>query len=322
MQKGAQMAGLFAALLTVGGCFNNWDVLGPEDLPLANEILTIESPTRLVIREGETGYLGGRILVEEDGVLSMTVEGELSVPDGSYAVIETRGGRMECILEGSLHGANFGLTNGAGGSSTLDAARGSIDIGNANIRSEAEGILTWTSNGMRVNNMNVQNCGAVTNINDTGVMQVNNMTLKDQGDETGTGGLTLTCNDAANNNLTAVANGSGSSLDMVLQGQAAWNNINVHANYGGNVRIDAGAEATVSFEHLYVACSGASHGRLSSGELVNAGDLAVETFLIPDGCDCQDITEPPGPSTWLVTYPAGETFSIINTGTLNMQLPL
>jgi len=313
------MAGWFAALLTVAGCFNYWAVLGPEDLPRANEILTIESPTRLVVRKSETGRLEGRIAVEEDGVLSLVVKGELSVAD--EAGIEVRGGSVAWTIDGILDGATLSLTNGDGGSISVDAARGSIDIGNLNMN-VVESSLTWTSTDMRVNNMNVQNYGGVTRITDTGTMQVNNMSLIEQMDDSGSGGLTLNCHDGSVNNLTAAANGSGSALDMVLQGQVSWNNINVDANYGGSVRINAGAGAVVSFEHLYVLCSGWSHGRPSSAELVNAGNLTVDYFLTTEGCDYQDITEPLGPSTWLVTFPAGETFTIVNTGTLDMQLPL
>ena len=440
MQRCSLMFGLFAAMLTAAGCCDNWGALGPADLPQAGEVLTIDSPKRLLIREGETGYLGGTILVEEDGVLNLAVEGELSVAE--EAGIETRGGRVawtldgildgatfsltnngggsimldaatgsinigtlnilngdqdinsddessltwtgtgmrannmnvnnyggttritdtgmmqvsnmslsstdggvlsmtiegelsgvlcvadasgggrvEWILEGALESANFNVNNAAGGSITLDAAMGSIDIGNLNMNNVEASSLIWTSAGMLINNMNVNNYGGTTRIADAGTMQVNNMNLKEQSD-TESGGLTLTCNDGTLNNLAAVANGSGSALDILLQGQSSWNDINVDTNYGGSVRIDVGAEATVSCEHLYVDCNGASHGRLSNGELINAGNLTVDTFLPPVGCIYEDITDPAGQSTWLVTFPGGETFTIINSGTLDMPLPL
>lgn len=326
MQRCSLMFGLFAAMLTAAGCCDNWGALGPEDLPQAGEVLTIDSPKRLLIREGETGYLGGTILVEEDGVLNLAVEGELSVAE--EAGIETRGGRVAWTLDGILDGATFSLTNNGGGSIMLDAATGSINIGTLNIlngdqdiNSDDESSLTWTGTGMRANNMNVHNYGGTTRITDAGTMQVNNMNLKEQSD-TESGGLTLTCNDGTLNNMAAVANGSGSALDILLQGQSSWNDINVDTNYGGSVRIDVGAEATVSFEHLYVDCNGASHGRLSNGELINAGNLTVDTLLTPVGCIYEDITDPAGQSTWLVTFPGGETFTIINSGTLDMPLPL
>ena len=553
MQRCHLMTGLLAMMLTAAGCCDNWGALGPEDLPRVGEVLTIDSPKRLLIREGETGYLGGTILVEEDGVLNLAVEGELSVAeeagietrggrvawtldgilDGAtfsltnngggsimldaatgsinigtlnilngdqdinsddessltwtgtgmrannmnvynyggttritdtgmmqvsnmslsstdggvlsmtiegelsgvlcvadasdggrvewilegmldvanlslanaaggsitldaamgsidignlnmnnveassliwtsagmlinnmnvnnyggttritdagtmqvsnmnlkstdagvlsmivegdlsgvlYTVDASGGGRVEWILEGALDSANCSLTNGTGGSITVDAASGSIDIGNLNINNVVESSLTWTSTGMRANNMNVNNYGGTARITDAGTMQVNNMNLKEQSD-TESGGLTLTCNDGTLNNLAAVANGSGSALDILLQGQSSWNDINVDTNYGGSVRIDVGAEATVSCEHLYVDCNGASHGRLSNGELINAGNLTVDTLLTPVGCIYEDVTDPAGQSTWLVTFPGGETFTIINSGTLDMPLP-
>jgi hypothetical protein len=177
---------------------------------------------------------------------------------------------------------------------------------------------------MCINNLNVQNYGALTLITDTGRLQVQNMYLKNQMDENTSGGLTLNCNDVAPSNLTLVANGSGSSLDILLQGQASWHGITLNMNCGGSVCFEVAAETMGSVTCLSVVdCSGVSHGRLSSGKLVNAGNFTVDTFAAPDGCDYEDVTEPAGTPTWLVTFPAGggNTFTVINTGILDMPIP-
>ena len=323
MKRSVFLAGALAIVWSQIGCQQPAEGpvdLGPADLPQAGEILTIDRARTLVIADGEVGALAGTIAVEPTGSLTLAVDGELTVDD--EALISMQSGSVDWTLRGALLGMGLQVDISAGGEFDFDAHEGMIEMFRFKITNRT-GRFSWLSSGADIDDLLVENYGAVAEITDTGQLRFNYLYLKDQSDDVGSTGITLACADVEDSGqFMVVSNGSDGAVNVTMSGDVAMEGIDLDINYGGQVDMNVAAGANVAVTDFAVDCSGASHGNQSGGELVNDGYMAATNVMFGSGDNCEhrNVTEAGGPETWQMTFNGENTFSIIDRGTLNMVL--